>query len=170
MYLLPGAIALNSVSGSTKLSNNANELKCYQFVCPYGITISAYAVRIGTGVASTSGNIGLYSADGNTKLVDVNFSTVTSSAQLTGSFGSTALSAGTVYWLVCASASTSVSVTAQANVSLGGSGLATLINGNSVKSGTAANALSAGVLPATLGTISAWSGTPDTGIPYIVFE
>jgi hypothetical protein len=169
MYLVPGTISLVTVSGPSKLSNTANVLKCYQFVCPYSITLTKYAVRVETGVASTTGNIGVYSEDGNTKLIDFNFSTASSSTNLTGTFSSVSLVGGTAYWLVGASGSTSVTVS-DIGVSLGGSAIVGLINGNSSKNGTAANTLSGGVLPATLGTISSYSGNPDGRVPYVVFE
>jgi hypothetical protein len=153
----------------------ANTVYYCQFVQPYTMTIGHAGIRTAEASSGNAFNVGIYTV-GGTKMIDSGaFSTTTGSVNIFGavaSGGGTTLTMNTSYLFVWAATSTTPSLSSFAGgtsiqtgyIAMLNSMLSTLPNG----CGTAANALSAGVLPVTLGTLTATSaGT--SGMPVVIW-
>ncbi len=132
--------------------NAANEVRVYQFVLPYAVTVNKVTVNVSTSNAGTA-DVGIYSTAGS-RLIYTNGgintgSQTTQTVTITG--GPVTLTAGSYYL-----AQTSTSTTATLLVFVIDTGLPGLLLNNAgfVRVGVAANTASAGVLPATLGVVS----------------
>jgi hypothetical protein len=143
-----------TVPWSTQDSNIisfANQVYCQQFVLPYRVNIGKVTYQVTTTAAASIGDIGLYSATGNLVLNTGGFSTAVlgiATAPVVG--GPVVLNAG-VYLFAYTNSTNLVQMR-----QLTTSGASPLLNNQTVKKmGQAANAASGGVLPATLGNISA---------------
>ena len=132
--------------------NTSNVVDVFQFVLQNSYTISRVSCIV-SGASGNTANFGIYDQNGN-KLLDSGAMSMASLGQVTSTITSVALSAATVYYFA-QSGSTG------GPMSVDGFGLAAdaivdMMNAHgSVKIGQAANATSAGVLPATLGAITA---------------
>lgn len=127
---------------------SANNVYCVRFWLPHYMTIASVHAEVTT-AAGTNGSFGIYSADGNTRHI-------TSGAVSTASTGVKSVTLGAAvtlvpefYWFAYSSDN--------ASVRWRGIDLTnyTWFNGGTVQYGVAANAASAGVLPSTLGGVSA---------------
>lgn len=134
----------------------ANTVLCYQFIVPFQITVRKVTIAVsGTSAASTI-NGGIYSFDGNTKLVDINVSSASAGIKTATLSTPVVLSPG-VYWFA-------FSNTGQPNVTfgptfqVGGTNLISAMNASVVRVGAASTSTASGVMPATLGTITSHSG------------
>lgn len=136
-----------SVSAGGQIPS-ANNVYCVSFFLPHYMTIASVHAEITTS-AGTNGSFGIYTADGATR-------SITSGAISTASTGVKSVTLGAAvtltpgfYWFTYTSDN--------ASVRWRGIDLTnyTWFNGGTVQYGVAANAASAGVLPATLGGVSA---------------
>ena len=133
-------------------TGSANTVVAYQLVVPLTITVRSVTIHVSGTDPSGSINAGIYTINGNTKLLDVNIP-ATASGAINAAVTPTVIPAG-VYWFA-------FSNTGQPNVSFGPQMLAgnasvsgLVLNKTQTRFGTAANATVAGVLPATLGSIT----------------
>jgi len=133
-----------------------NTVYVIQFTMHVSFQVSKFSINvIGNAIGKHAG-FGIYSADGNTKYVDSGAMSVGSIAIVTSSISPVTLSPGTYFW-----AQTSDGSTAQINISTSaGTNDVALMNANASfpRYALAANASAAGVLPATLGALTAASG------------
>lgn len=148
---------------SNIISGTINQISVFQFCLLASFTISKVTARSVNGVASATANFGIYSAAGALLLDSGALSLASANTTVTSSITAVALTPGTYYF-----AQSSNKTTAQTwGLQPGPATTAVdLINLNSVYIGQAANATSAGALPATLGTITADSVYPAVTIPF----
>ena len=147
-YFFGVTIAPHVMTAQTIVSV-ANRVLTNQFVLPFQVTVRTINTQVTTLEAAKKYSVGIYSADGNTLLVD-------SGAISTASTGvkSVTITAVTLIPGVYLFAHTADGTTAAAQ-KLNMPNVQALMNGGSAsKANRAANASSAGVLPATLGTLT----------------
>jgi hypothetical protein len=150
----------------------ANTVYYCQFVQPYTMTIGHAGIRTAEASSGNAFNVGIYTV-GGTKMIDSGaFSTTTGSVNIFGavaSGGGTTLTMNTSYLFVWAATSTTPNVYSFYGDSSIQTGFVTMLNSLTGTSpygcGTATNALSAGALPATLGTLTAAS----QGMPVVIW-
>jgi hypothetical protein len=150
---------------SQPVGSTANTVYVVQFHLTQPYAIGHFIAPCKAGLASSSANIGIYSFAG-TKLIDTGAMATTTAncgagSAISGTVTSTTLPVGD-YWLAFSATDTSTvrfdSFTGIDNA---------MVYGNMKILGTAANALSGGSLPSTLGTISVGGGF---SIPVIVWS
>lgn len=147
------SLSYATVGGASR--GNANEVGVARLILKESITITSVSVFVVT--ASGTGNdfVGIYSFDGNTKIVDSGPLDGHSASQVIRSlsFPAITIPPGS-YWFVWGSDQASAG-------SLYGKAAAVaynaLANGISTSFGRAANPIAGGVLPATLGTITPYA-------------
>lgn len=127
-----------------------NQVRAFRFCPRLTKSVTKISARVGTGVDGSTGGLGIYSDDGNTLLASgtINTATANNNTVQSVTFSSLSLSAGTCYLLGYTNTSSSVTMTSLAP------GVVDVMNDGTVNLGTAANASSSGVLPATTGAIS----------------
>jgi hypothetical protein len=138
-------------SSNIVISGSANQLKGVQFCLHPAQVVRRAAFWIGTTAAAGKlAFVGMYDANKN-KIFQASFSTTTASTKVVdSSFTSVILLPGVYYYMLsCDSTTVTTDTLSPAS---GSPGL--LQNNTSPKMGTAANPVSSGVLPATLGTIT----------------
>lgn len=155
-YFWGGTIYLpsNTLGGSL---SSANQVRVMQFVLPFPVTIGKVSISVSTGAASALGDVGIYDISKNLLVhaaaaMDLSAIAVVQAALSTVPY---TLPPGK-YWLAWTanSASPLATLAVTTRVDL-------LLNANaSKKLGTAANASVSGVLPATLGAITAAAISP----------
>lgn len=160
-YFWGYSVFRRSTIGANVMANpGANRVQVAQFVLPFDAVVTAVSLNVVVGKAGTHINIGLY--DGNKNKV-LDSGQISSAAA--GDTGVTGLSftvpAGSYYlaWS-CDDATNAVTATVLAANN-------TEQNKNLARWGVAANSTSAGVMPATLGTITA---STQSNAPAVFFE
>jgi hypothetical protein len=150
------------VNGSQNSSIGvANRLWVFQMVVPAAMTISKVTVRIVTGSAASVNDVGLYDTNKNLVANTGGFSTAAALTTDTVNLaqGTVSLPAGTYYFGMCASDTTSTL--------LKSSVAADVIFNSAGRVGIAGNSCTAGVLPSTIGTITVGS---NAAVNTAVFE
>ena len=151
-----------SITGSS-VGTTANQVSVWMFTLDANWTIDEVGTSISTNVSGATVNFGIYSSAGS-KSLDSTALSATSTGAVKASISAVTLNAGT-YFFAASTSNTSVQVQ---GFELGVIAMTTLANAlTPVKVGQAANSTSAGVMPATLGTISADS--LDLNIPGAFF-
>jgi hypothetical protein len=134
----------------------ANEVRVYQFVLPYAVTINKVTVTVSTSAAGAA-DVGIYNSAG-TRLLYTNGG-INTGSQTTQTVpvvsGPVTLIAGVYYF-----AQTTNGVTPNFQQLNSFTVLGAILNNNLVRLGTAANNATAGVLPSTLGTITGAVNVP----------
>jgi hypothetical protein len=134
---------------------NANEVWVFQFVLPFKVQIGKVSFRVANGSAASFGDLGIYSSAGSLLANTGGFSTVASNTTSTASLSGAPITLNAGIYYFAQTDSTNLVTMVAANTA-GGPG-AIIVNGGSKTWGTAANASTAGVLPATLGVITSSS-------------
>jgi len=130
------------------------EVRAFQFVLPVAMTIGRVTVRNGAVVVGATLTVGIYSANGNTKLIDSGtFDCGVNANPKTNTFTAVTLPPGVYYF--AHSASTQTTLTANCLNNTNTLVLDMVNNQTTKKWGIAANAAVAGVLPSSLGAITA---------------
>jgi hypothetical protein len=129
---------------------SANQVRAHRMVVLRRTTIKRIIFEITTLSAGGNCSIGIYSADGNTLLVHTGAVDTGTTGNKNIDVADATLDPG-VYWL----AWTADNTTVQCRQITGSTVLVNIMNAVAVRVGTAANASSGGVLPSTLGTITA---------------
>ena len=153
-FLSDGRLGITSANGASNVSVAvANNVYVCPFVMPLTFTIGHAAINVNAGATGASENIGIYSMAGN-KLVDTGAMPATGYAleAQAVSTGAT-LTAGTPYFIAWAGTSTTPTV-GSFTVNTTWVGLLNNLMGAGHGCGSAANILSSGSLPATLGTVT----------------
>lgn len=130
--------------GGTNDTYGANTIGVYSFYLPYTITVNSLSVVVTTAQASSTVQLGIYSMAG-TKLLATGTIASTSTGLKTGTVTTTTLTPG-FYIMAFVTNNTLTKVSAY---TVSTSGFYDTVYG-----GTAANVVSGGVMPATLGTIT----------------
>lgn len=161
----PGFINSAATTSDQQIAvSSANEVRVYMFTPIITITITKVKWRISGGANGTKFAFGIYSADGNTKLLDtgaITLAGVPSNYSITVS--SVTLNAGTPYFFAQTSSSASFSQGPATDL---GVNEVNQLNISTPRYGTAANVSSAGVLPATLGVITADNVNHVIALPF----
>jgi hypothetical protein len=145
------AVYGQSITPAT-VGTTANQLNVIEFYLQTAFTIRTVSCYVDTAVASSTANFGIYSSLG-AKLVDSGAMSTATTGTVTVTLGTAVVLAPGVYYFAQSATSTSVQV---AGIAFESAALVGMLNSRgSVKVGQAANATSAGVMPSTLGTISA---------------
>lgn len=148
-YFLPGWNPGTGPSTGGIVGSN-NQVLVTQFVLPYAITVRQLTWQVTTAQASSVVAVGIYDSNGNKLVAADNVSSATTGLKAT-SVGPVTLPPG-VYYLAQSSSLASVAC----SVLVEDSTFNTFLNHNATKrQGNAANTLSSGVLPSTLGTVGA---------------
>ena len=143
---------------------SANQVRAFQFVLPFSITVGHVTWFVNSGAGDTVG-FGIYSADGTTKIVDTGAvvsvgAGATQQVTITG----VPLTPGVYYfaWTQTGTPTTALAVfSAAANSSV-------VLNANATKrSVTAGNTATAGALPSSLGTLTT---AVSAVMPMTIFE
>src|ERR1700675_421822 len=156
---IPGAGGINS---ALTIAIGPNIVFVMRFILPFQITIRRGTASIGTLVAAKTFCGGIYSMAGN-KLFEVDFSTA-SAVVVTGTSAVVTLAPGE-YWYAFGATDTA---TLRMVGVLYNNVQTAVSNKTNVSIGTAANAISSSVLPATLGAITVTNA--QTGIPFFYCE
>ena len=137
-------------AGFTAVVNGINQTRAFQFVLPVRITFSKMVIEItGAGAAGKKFGAGIYDKDKNL-IIETGALAADATGVISTNVTTTILEPG-VYW----SAQTADDIAVLATGMLASvAAFLGLISENTVRAGWA-NASSAGVLPATLGTITA---------------
>jgi len=117
--------------------------------------ISKVTVRVNTGNAGETGNFGIYSMAGN-RLVDSGALNLAIQATVTSTITPVTLAAGSYYFAQSATGTNAYVVGFTANTFI--ASMTGVFNDNATRVATAANFTSGGVMPATLGVLTADTG------------
>lgn len=150
-YFIPAWLPGTStgVTADGGIVGTANQLLVTQFVLPYTITVRQMTWQVTTAVASSVMAAGIYDASGNKLVAADNVSSATTGIKTTA-VGPVTLNPGVYYFAQCASSTSVAATTILVNTNL-----SNILNHNATKrQGGAANAMSSGVLPSTLGGIT----------------
>lgn len=174
-YLFPVYDGTGFSNSSNAVIGADNQVKvfCWNFPHPINIDRIIWATDTVTGTGCDFGSVGIYSLDGNTKIIDSGAQAYsTSDVTISADPANVYLEAGTYYVAYTATETVSCLILAEdapAGTNDGYEDLyEALASGSACKMpGTAANASTAGALPTTLGTVT-W----NNGIwrPIIMFE
>jgi hypothetical protein len=153
-FFAPTVFIPHDIVANTAVGAN-NQVRVMQFVLPFRVTVTRISMEVTTAAASAVCDAGIYAADGNTRHVyagaNSGFSAGTTGVKTVTLGASVTLAPGAYYY-----AWTCSDATVQVRLLNNPGGQNSLLNAVTVeKNGTAANAASAGILPTTLGTITA---------------
>jgi hypothetical protein len=140
----------------------ANEVKAFRFFLPFGLTVTKVTVHIVTLFSGGLCSVGIYSADGNTLLLNSSTISTTTTGIKDVTLGSPVTLPSGFYWY----AWTQDNGTSRFS-GIGANNVTNLalLNGASVfQIGLAGNSSSSAVLPSTIGGVATTGST--TPIPY----
>ena len=141
-------ILVNPATGAVVGANN--QVRVLRFPIPIAIVVTSLHAYLSVASAGGVGDLGIFSSDGNTKHFSIGGVSTTSIGVKSATFGAVVLPRG-MYWMAWTFDNTTAAWEGQGFAATAGA----LINGSTTQMGTAANAASTGVLPTTLGSISA---------------
>lgn len=153
-------------------SGVANQVKCVMIRVPYTIKVSKLVTRILSTSAAKVAAVGIYSSNGNTKLIAWENFSVAVGGTLTTTLGAPVTLAPGMYIAVtsCSETGGPTATTLGGYLGMGtNEGVEPWNTNGTARAGTAANAMSSGVLPSTLGAISAGGGG-FTALPNVLME
>ena len=157
-FMFPGNFAIGDFSITSGAVITAdNQVKAFRVHFPQPITVDriVWAVMTQTGAGCDNGGVGVYTIDGLTKIIDVTTLYDTNDVIKNLDVANTFIEAGD-YWLAYTQDET---VTCNVRVASDPGGTTidydTIANTGNVIMGTAANPSASGILPTTLGTITA---------------
>ena len=145
---LPGITIPQNTAATTVVAGAANQVRVVQVVVPYTITVGKVVGNIATISASQNMFVGVYDSSGN-KLLEAALSCAALNGVSTTLGTPVTLTPGTYLYAYSASDT----VCAASGAALSG-GWSNMLSKNTTRTATAANAVSAGVMPATLGTLT----------------
>ena len=148
---LGGIIYPNSASVGTETLASANDVMTYQFVLPFRAIVRNIIFEVFTLESAKFAGFGIYDVTGN-RLVHTGAVSVAGTGRKSTSVTAVTLEPG-VYVIAWTADGTTFAYLTALNITTGT--LGSFWNQNATRIGKAANASSSGVLPATLGAISA---------------
>lgn len=153
-------------------TGTANQLKVWLVRVPYTISIKKLTARTVGSLAASTSSFGVYNLAGTTKLIAwEGFATNTVGVTLTKTLGATVILTPGLYYVVCACDTTGAAPLTLGGYNAGGTneGVLPWNTNGTTRTGTAANAMVATVLPATLGALSPGGGG-FTALPLVIME
>ena len=160
---LGGIIYPNSAALGTETLGSANDVHVYQFVLPFRAVIRTIGFEVFTLEVGKLAGFGLYDVNGN-RLVHTGAVSTTTTGRKFTSVTAVTVEPG-VYFLAWTADGTTFAYITQLNVSTGT--LGNFWNQSATRIGVAANPSVAGVLPATLGAITA---QVSVILPLVLYE
>lgn len=145
--LLPNNPDMTSAPAAQAVT--ANTVYVYKILIPVAVTIAKITFRA-TGVASSHASAGIYSADGNTLILDGGAQDTAATAYKVSTFGSPVTLPAGFYFLAVTTDTSTASLFGVVMTAT----MVNTLNNAQVQVGTATNASAAGVLPATLGALT----------------
>jgi len=134
---------------NTAVLSGANVVRVVQFALPYSVNVGHLVFNVATASAGGHCDVGIYDKSGNL-LLHAGSTSTTATGNVNAVISPSVSLAPGVYYLAWTADNTAMQF-----VGVGtGQTHQTFLNVNGTRVGTAANAASAGVLPATLGAIS----------------
>jgi hypothetical protein len=149
-YLFLPSVGVMFRGTSQSIVGSNNQVRAFQFVLPFRLTVSDVQFRVTAAYANREVGIGIYSADGNTLLVDTGVVSAASAGLKKATLSTPVTLAPGPYWYAWTSDYNAVKLTS----TFADSTFDSLFSDTNPQMGTAANAGSEGVLPATLGAIT----------------
>jgi len=146
---LPGITIPQNAAAGTVVAGTANQLRVMQVVIPYTITVGKVVANVTTASSGQNIFVGVYDSTGNTKLVEAALSCTSANGVSTSLGSAVTLTPGVYLYAVSASDTTC----AASGASLSG-GWFNMLDKNTTRTATAANSVSGGVMPSTLGTLT----------------
>ena len=144
-------IPANATTSTASPAGANNQVHVILFVLQYAITVNKLVYYVSTSNASDKWAYGIYSSDGNTKLIDSGVISPTSAGPFSITLGTpVTLPPGEYYFAETSSGTTAQSPFYVENTSY----VIPMANLNRSRNALAANASVAGVLPATLGALN----------------
>ena len=128
----------------------ANQVRAQRFVLPFRITVRRIITRIGTPSAGGLFDVGIYSADGNTLLLDMGAQSTAVAGTINVAIAPVILPPG-VYWQAFGIDNIVARIV---GIITNADNFAATMNATTVHTGLAANPLAGGVLPAALGAVA----------------
>lgn len=163
--------SISLTQGTSAGSATANQVICFQLTLK-----AAYTVRkisfFSNSAASAKASCAIYDSTGTNKLVDAGtnaFDNSNVSSMQTVTLGSPVVLSPGMYWFACSSTSATPNSAVGSSLTAGAAGYNSFFNVNSTRAGTAANAMSGGAMPSSLGTITAFS-SGTFGCPGFFFQ
>ena len=146
----------------------ANRVNVTQFTIDVSFEISLISINVIANALGKFGGFGIYTADGNTLVVDSGPMSLASIAVVTSSIASVTISPGTYFYAQTADTTTATMPT---SASVNSNQIA-LMNANAAfpRYAVAANPSVAGQLPATLGALTATSPATQFDTAIVMFE
>jgi hypothetical protein len=162
----------NTALGGAYGTGNANEVKWWMSRIPFSLKVSKLCTLVS--VNGTAGNVGgfaVYDSTGTTKLISFdNFSIATTGLKTTTLGASVTLQPGIyIFASACSQASAGPASQPSYQAASTSEGISPWSANGTKRSGTAANAMSSGVLPSSLGALSVGGGG-FAALPYILME
>jgi hypothetical protein len=151
---LPGITIPQYTASNTVVAATANQVRVMQFVLPYTITVGKVVGNIGVASSGQSMYVGVYDSSGN-KLLEAALSCA-ATAGVSTSLGSTVTLTPGTYWYGVSASDT----TCQASGTSLSGGWFNMLDKNTTRTATAANSVSGGVMPSTLGTLTFNNSVP----------
>lgn len=159
-HMLPSDLGLGALG--TVAHSPANLVRAFRFFLPHGLVVAKLTVQISTLFSGGLCSVGIYSADGNTKLIDSGTISTTTTGIKDVTLGATVSLPVGFYWFAWTQDNTTSRF---AGDGFNNVNVIALYNGASTtQMGDAANSSSSGVLPSTLGTVTG-VGTASTPVP-----
>lgn len=161
-YFIPSSTMPTTQLAGTVITAN-NQVRALQVVLPFKMTVAKITVAVTALAAASTCDMGFYSADGTTKIVNAGGFSGAAVAIVTTTITPVTLNPGPYYFAWTCSDSTVGFRALAFSTEMGN-----ILNNQTVKkSGTAANAASGGVLPSSLGAIT---GVAAISQPFAAFE
>lgn len=144
---------VGSVATTVAMSpSGANNVTCSQFVLNYTVLVRKIVFRVGgTAAAASTANLGIYDASGNKFIDSGTFSTASSATILSNTLTTPVSLFPGVYFYCWSDTSTTVTATGYATLA---ANVVLMYNQNANRYVAATNTTSAGVMPATLGSLT----------------
>ena len=163
-FWAPTVFDPEDASTAAVVTSVANQVKVHQFVLPFRIGIGKCTIEVTTAEAGMNVVAGFYDSSGN-KLVQTDGMTTAAAAPtfVQDSFTAYVMEPGVYFYAYSCDGTTAQC--RHLNTDLGSSAASFMNQGTATRIGTAANAMAALVLPATLGVITTVA-TQDAMITY----
>jgi hypothetical protein len=149
--------------GAQPLTFNANEVRVAKFILTSAWKLSR--ITLIDGGVSGNASFGIYSSNGNTRLVYSGLITLTANTASTATFSGVTLFPNE-YTFAWTSTATNMSLNSGHLAFNNSNGAGDLFNENTIRVGLAANSAVAGALPTTLGAITA----QHQPVPYVYWD
>lgn len=140
-----------NTTAASPVSVAGTQVRAFQFVCPFSMTITKISLNVITNNAGQTATVGIYSADGQTKLIDSGTFSCASIAVLTNTITAVTLQGGKVYWFAqnCSDITTTKIQSINSTPTI-----VAVMNNSTPRQIIPTTTATSGVMPSTLGTLA----------------